>query len=282
MEQRQDQTLRAETVPDTWPQKPRRNIVAVVLGQRELIANLVARDIRSRYKQSLLGVAWAVLTPVAMMLVSTVVFSGIARIDTGSIPYPIFVYIAVLLWNFFNQGLVSGSECLVANFNLITKIFFPREVFPITAILGRVVDLGVGMAVMVPLFFLYHVHLTWMVFWVLPILLVQMCLTFGLAFLLSSINVFYRDIRYAVPLALQVWMYLTPIYYPLSKVPHRFMFIYMVNPMTPVMESYRRVTLEGKAPTWGPLGVALIVSVIVLAAGYRVFKKLEPAFAEIV
>lgn len=215
-----------------------------------------------------------------MMTVYTIVFSHIVRVNTGNIPYPIFSYIALLPWTFFSQGMVAGTECLVGNFNLITKVYFPREVFPISAITGKIMDLGFGMLVLIPLFFIYQVDITWMIVLVLPILLIQVCLMLGLALILSSANLFYRDIRHTVPLLTMIWMYLTPIIYPLDLVPKQYLPLYMLNPMASIMDAYRRVALLGLPPQWGYLGLAAIVALTALIFGYKLFKKLEPVFAE--
>lgn len=269
-----------DAVEEEWPEERKLGALRILWQHRELIQSLTLRDIRSRYKQSVLGIAWALLQPLAMMLVYTVVFSHIARIDTGEIPYPVFSYIALLPWTFFAGGLTGGTECLVSNFNLITKIYFPREVFPISAILGKTVDLGLGMLVLIPLLIFYKVSLTWYALLILPILVIQVCLMLGITFLLSSWNLFYRDIRHVMPLLTQVWMYLTPIIYPLSLVPKKYLSIYMLNPMSSVMDGFRKVVLEGKAPMWEYLGLATVISIAMLIIGYRTFKKLEPAFAE--
>lgn len=215
-----------------------------------------------------------------MMIIYTVVFSHIVRVETGKIPYPIFSYIALLPWTFFSQGMVAGTECLVGNFNLITKIYFPREVFPIAAVLGKTVDLGLGILVLIPLFIIYQVDVTWKILMVVPVLVIQLSLMLGLTFVLSSANLFYRDIRHVVPLLTTVWMYLTPIIYPLDLVPKKYLPIYMLNPMAAMMDTYRRVALLGQSPQWGYLGLATICSIVVLVVGYRMFKKLEPVFAE--
>lgn len=267
---------------EEWPEEKRQGALRILISHRELIASLILRDIRARYKQSVLGIAWALLQPLAMMVIYTVVFSHIVRVDTGEIPYPVFSYIALLPWTFFSQSVVTGTECLVSNFNLITKIYFPREVFPISAVLGKTVDLALGILVLVPLFVIYSIHPTWMIVIVIPVLLIQLCLMLGLTFALSSFNLFYRDIRHIVPLLTTMWMYLTPIIYPLDLVPKKFFTLYMLNPMAPVMDAFRKVALQGKPPMWGYLGISAAVSVLTLIVGYRVFKRLEPAFAELI
>jgi len=274
-----DRPMSTEAVAD-WPEEKKLGALRILIQHRELVRSLIFRDIRSRYKQSVLGIAWALLQPLAMMLIYTLVFSHIVKIKTDGIPYPIFSYIALLPWTFFSGGLTTGTECLVSNSNLITKIYFPREAFPISSILGKTVDLGLGVLVLVPLFLVYHVHVTWLALLAVPVLVIQVCFLLGITFLVSSVNLFYRDIRHLVPLLVQVWMYMTPIIYPLSLVPKKFLTLYMLNPMTPIMDTYRRVALQGEMPMWGYLGLASAVSVVMLIVGYRVFKRLEPAFAE--
>lgn len=267
---------------EDWPKDDKQKALVVLLQHSELVMSLTRRDIRARYKQSVLGIAWALVQPLAMMVIYTIVFSHMARIKTGGIPYPIFNYIALLPWTFFQTGLTTGVECLVGNANLITKIYFPREVFPLSAILGRTVDMGLGILVLIPLFFIYHIHVTWMILLVIPVLVIQTCFLFGLTFAMSAFNLFYRDIRHVLPLIVQIWMYVTPIMYPLSLVPSKYLPLYMLNPMSPIIDTYRTVALEGKPPMWGYLGIATVLCVGTLMIGYRIFKRLEPAFAETV
>ncbi|MEN6355785.1 MAG: ABC transporter permease [Armatimonadota bacterium] len=269
-----------QTVCDDWPEVKDPGPLKVLWQNRELIYSLTQRDIRSRYKQSVLGVAWALLQPLAMTAVFTVVMSYIARVDTKGIPYPIFAYIAMLPWTFFSAGLTSGTECLVSNFNLITKIYFPREVFPISAVLGKTLDLGLGVLVLVPLFFIYHVHVTPWILLVVPVMLIQTVLLLGITFILSSVNLFYRDIRHMLPLLTQIWMYLSPIIYGLDMVPKRFLGIYMLNPMAVLLDTVRVSSLRGEPPMWNYLAYSAVVSIVFLVVGYKVFKKLEPRFAE--
>jgi len=267
---------------DEWPEESRPGALRTLVSYHELLASLTFRDIRGRYKQSVLGIAWALLQPLAMMAVYTAVFSRIMRVDTGGIPYPIFSYIALLPWIFFSGALTTSAESLVANFSLVTKIYFPRETFPIASMLAKTVDLGLGVLVLIPLFVIYHIHVTSWILVAPAVLVVQVCLMLGLSFLLSGINVIYRDVRHVLPLVLQMWMYLTPIIYPLDKVPRKFLAIYMLNPMASVMDSFRRVALLGQPPQWAYLGLAAAVSLVALVVGYRLFKRLEPAFAELI
>ncbi|MHB1456443.1 MAG: ABC transporter permease [Armatimonadota bacterium] len=267
---------------DFWPEEKRKNALQILFEHRELVFSLILRDIRSRYKQSALGIAWALLQPLALTIVYTIVFSHITKVDTGGIPYPIFSYIAMLPWTFFSLGLISGTECLTSNYNLITKIYFPREVFPIASTLGKIVDLMLGILVLIPFFFYYQIHVTPTVLLVIPVFIIQICFLMGLTFAFSSINLFYRDIRHAMPLLTQVWMYLSPIIYPLSLVPSKYLNLYMINPMAVIMDSYRRTALLGQMPDWKYLAISALISIVVLVIGYRIFKKLEPSFAEMI
>ena len=267
---------------DDWPEAKNPGALRMLWQHRELIYSLVIRDIRSRYKQSVLGIAWALLQPLAMTAIFTVVMSVIAKVPTGGIPYPIFAYIAMLPWMFFATSLTSGTECLVGNFNLITKIYFPREVFPIAAVLGKTVDLGLGILVLIPLLFAFHVSVTWWALIAIPALIIQVCFLLGITFMLSSANLFYRDIRHVMPLLTQIWMYLTPIIYGLDMVPKKYLALYMLNPMVAIMDAYRKVALQGQPPLWNYLGYSAVFSVVILVFGYWMFKRLEPKFAEMI
>jgi ABC-type polysaccharide/polyol phosphate export permease len=255
----------------------------VLISQRELIASLTYRDIRARYKQSVLGIAWAILNPIAMTMVYTLVFSVFLQLKPpGGIPYPVFVFTAMLPWHFFSLTVNMGADSLVSNFSLITKIYFPREVLLVSLLLSKGVDLLLGLVVLIASYLICQVHVGWMVLWVIPIFLIQICLMLGLVLLLSSTNLFYRDVRHVVPLMMTLWMYMTPIIYQIGEVPRQFLPIYCLNPMVPIIESYKRVALLGQPPMWSYLGIAAVVSIVVLIVGYKVFKKLEPSFAEMV
>jgi lipopolysaccharide transport system permease protein len=249
---------------------------------RELVWMWILRDIRVRYKQSLLGAAWAVLQPVALMIVFTVVFSIFARVPTDGAPYPIFSYTALLPWTLLATSISFGVTSLVNNMNLVTKVYFPREILPLSAIGASFVDFAIASFVYLGLMIFYRVpvHVTLLA---VPVLLaVQIVLAAGVILFASAANVFYRDIRFVVPLAVQVWMYATPIIYPLSLVPERFRMVYMLNPMAGLIESYRAVALYGQWPDWSYLGIAAVVSMVVFGLGYAYFKRVEWQFADVI
>jgi len=249
---------------------------------RELLYTIAARDVKVRYKQSVLGAVWAILQPLSLMLIFTVVFSKFARIPTNGIPYPIFSYCAVLPWTFFATSLAFAIPSLVNNITLVTKIYFPREIFPIAAVGASCFDFAIASLVFVGMMIYYHVAASVALLMVPVLLAIQILLTLGLAFAASALNVFFRDIRYLVPLAVQIWMFLSPVIYPLSMVPERYRLIYSLNPMAVLLAGYRSLILAGTMPSLPLLGLAAGISVGLFVVSYAIFKKLEPRFADVI
>jgi lipopolysaccharide transport system permease protein len=251
-------------------------------AHRGLLISWVVRDIKVRYKQSLMGAAWAILQPLSATLIFAVIFSHFVRVDTDGIPYPIFYYSALLPWTFFTSSITFGVGSLVSNMSLVTKIYFPREILPLSAVLASMVDFFVASLIFVGMMILYQVPLSVSLLCIPLLFFIQVTLTVGVVLLASAVNVFYRDMRFVVPLGLQLWMYLTPIIYPLKMVPERFRTVYMLNPMAGVIDSYRRVILQGKWPEMTYLLLAAAVSVMLLLGAYRYFKRAEAVFADII
>lgn len=249
---------------------------------RDLLWSWVIREIKIRYKQSLLGAAWAVLQPLALMLMFTLVFSVLVNIETGEVPYPLFSYTAVLPWTLLHTSISFATSSLLSNMNLVTKTYFPREVLPLGSVGAALLDFLVASTVFAGLMFYYRLPLTIEAIWMPLLLAVQLALILGVALITSSLSVMYRDIRFLVPLGLQLWFYATPVIYPLSLVPDRFRLLYMLNPMAGLIDSYRAVLLHGQPPDFTYLAMATSVALIVLAAGYALFKKLEPSFADVI
>ena len=251
-----------------------------LLKHKELLLNITKREIKVRYKQSIFGIFWAILQPLAMMIIFTIVFSRIAKIPSDGIPYPVFSYVALLPWTFFSTSLAFAIPSLVSNNNLLTKIYFPREIFPIASILAAFVDFCIAAVIFLAILIFYKVTLTLNAFYVIPILLVQVMLTLAVALFASAINVFYRDIKYALPFFIQLWMYLSPVIYPVSSVPDRFKSLYMLNPMAPIISGYRNILLKGISPDFYYLGISAFITVIMLFLSYKYFKKVEMSFAD--
>jgi lipopolysaccharide transport system permease protein len=250
--------------------------------QRDLIMSFAMRDIKARYKQTALGAAWAVLQPLSMMLVFTAVFSLFAKIPSDGVPYPVFAYSSLLFWIFFANVLSGGTVAMVANSPLIRKIYFPRETLLIAVIMAGSLDLVIASLLFAVLLVYYKIALTLSVLWVIPLLLLQMLFSLGLVSLFSAIHVNFRDIGHGLPLLSQLWMFATPVAYPLSVVPKWILPIYMLNPMTPIIDGYRRAILQGIPPDFGALSVAAILIVLCCGVALTVFKRAEGTFADVI
>lgn len=251
---------------------------------RELIGMWAFREIRVRYKQSLLGAAWAVLQPLTLMLMFTFVFSKIARIPTDQ-PYPIFSYTALLPWTLFATSISFGVNSLINNMNLVTKTYFPREVLPLGVIGAALFDYLIASSIFVFLLIYYQVPVTIHFLWIPVFLVIQIFLMLGIILIGSALTVFYRDVRFVVPLGIQLWMYATPIIYPIELVEEnlpQFRTLYALNPMVGIVESYRNVILRGVPPNFSDLGLAAAVSIILFIGAYILFKRLEVSFNDLI
>jgi lipopolysaccharide transport system permease protein len=249
---------------------------------RELLWMWTLREVKVRYKQSLLGAAWAVLQPLVLMIMFTVVFSYFARVPTDGMPYPIFSYTAVLPWTFFATSITFAVPSLVTNMNLVTKIYFPREILPVAAVAAAFVDFLVASIVFLGLMLLYGVPLRATLLWAPVILAIQIALTLGVVLAAATLNVWYRDIRFVVPLGVQLWMYASPVIYPVTLVPERWRTLYMLNPMAGIINSYRRVILQGQPPEMQVLGLSAGVALLAMLLGYLYFKRSEGRFADVI
>lgn len=256
--------------------------LARLAAHRELIFSLTYRQIYARYRQSVFGMAWAILRPVATVLVFTLVFSYIAKFPSDGIPYPLFVFGALLPWTLLSSALGAGVPSLSNQANLVAKIYFPREILPLSAILASAVDFVIAAAIFLVLLFVYQVEITWNILYVIPILLIELALLVGMVLLLAMGNVWFRDFSHAIALLVQFWMYLTPIIYPYSMVPEKYLWLYNLNPMVGVVESFRSVVLKGGEPDFGLLGISLAMSLVLLVVGYALFKEREFQFADVI
>jgi len=253
-----------------------------IYNYRELLHNLVIRDIKLRGKQSFLGYLWIILPPFFSMIIYTVVVSKFLGVQVGSIPYPVFVFCSLLPWGFFVNTLNRCTSSLVAHASLITHISFPREILPLSSIIGELFSLGISYIMLIVLMIVYRIpfHLTALL--TPGLLFIQIILTLGIALFLSSLNVYYRDIGYFTGIGLRFWMYLSPVIYSLENVPAKYHQMYMLNPMAPIIDGYRRVILEGRFPDVWYLVYVVIIAIITLIIGYTTFKKLEPVFADVI
>jgi lipopolysaccharide transport system permease protein len=250
---------------------------------RELLWLITQREIKVRYKQSALGVLWAILQPFSLMVIFTVFFSWFARMASDGIPYPLFSYAALLPWVFFSTSLSFAVPSLIANSHIITKIYFPREIVPLASVLAAFLDFVIAALIFAGMLIVYRVAPTWNIFYVAPLLAIQVAFTVGVCLLLSAFTVLYRDVRHMLPLAIQIWMFVTPILYPASVVPERWRAWYFaLNPMAVIIDGYRRAVIQGTPPELKYLALAAVVSGLLVWVGYKYFKHLEREFADIV
>lgn len=257
-------------------------IITALFQYRELLSELTMREIKQRYKQSVLGYAWVILNPFFQMLVMSFVFQFIMRIGEVGVPYAVYLYAGLLPWTLFSSSIASSMGALVGNAGLLTKIYFPREIFVVSTIWAKVIDYALASTVFILMMLYYHLPVTWNVLWFIPIFIIQMLFTYGLSLIMSAFNLFYRDIQYVMGLVLLLWMYLTPVIYPTELFPVQYRWIFQLNPMAVFINAYRQVILGGGMPNFVSLGVGLAVSLVLLLVGYKLFKKLEGQFADVV
>jgi len=263
--------------------EPSRGWVAVKLKElweyRELLYFLTWRDIRVRYKQTALGAAWAIIQPFFSMVVFSIFFGRLAKIPSEGVPYPIFNYAGLLPWQFFANALSQSSNSLVGSANLIRKVYFPRLVIPISAVLSGVVDFGIAFLVLLGMMIYYQVWPTWGLLLLPAFLLLALITALGVGLWLSALNVHYRDIKYIVPFLVQFWMYATPVVYPSSLLEQPWRTIYGLNPMVGVVEGFRWALL-GTNPPQGMIFVSAGVALAILISGLFYFRRMEKTFAD--
>jgi lipopolysaccharide transport system permease protein len=256
--------------------------VPLIYQHRDLLAAWTIRTIRARYQQSILGALWAIFQPAATVAIFTVVFSYFVRVDTGGIPYVVFSYTAMVPWMLFSTSVNDMVESIVTNMNLVGKIYFPREILVIAAMLARLLDYIIAFSTLIILMIYFKVpvfQVNWL--FLFPVLAIQLLLALGLGLVGSALNVFFRDIRHLVAVGLQLWLYATPIIYPVTLVPERFRGMYFLNPMAGAIEGYRAILLHGTLPG-SYLWISAVVAMVIFAFGLWFFKRVEHRFADII
>ena len=249
---------------------------------RELLYFLTWRDIKVRYKQTALGVAWAVLQPLATMAVFSLFFGRLARMPSEGVPYPLFAFAALVPWTFFANGLMQGANSVVLNQNLVTKIYFPRLAIPIATVLAGAVDLVLSFLLLVALTIYYGVPLSPRMLWIVPFSLLALTTALGVAFWLAALNVQYRDVRYTVPFLVQFWLFATPIAYPSTLLSEPWRTVYGINPMAGVVEGFRWALLGTGAGPGGMVAVSAVAALLLLLSGAVYFRRMERTFADVV
>jgi lipopolysaccharide transport system permease protein len=265
--------------------EPRRGWVGIdwreLVHFRELLYFLVWRDVKVRYKQTVLGVAWAVLQPLLSMAIFTVIFGKLAKLPSDGLPYAVFVLVGLVPWTFFATAVGQSAQSLVNQQHLLTKVYFPRMFMPAAAVGVALVDLAISFCVLAVFLAIYRVGPGWGVAAVPLLVLLTLLVATGMGLLLSAVTVMYRDFKYVVPFMLQVWMYLSPVVYPVSLVPPRWQWMLALNPMAGIIDGFRSALL-GKQWNWGALLVSAGVSVGVFVVGLVGFRRMERKFADVI
>jgi lipopolysaccharide transport system permease protein len=248
---------------------------------RELIRFLVVRDIKVRYRQTVLGGLWAILQPFMSMVVFTIFFGMLAKIPSDNIPYPIFVYTALLPWQFFSNGISNSGNSLVANADLISKVYFPRIIIPVASLGAGLLDFLIAFIILIVMMIYYGIYPGWGVL-LFPFLMFGIVMTtLGIGMLLSALNVAYRDFRYVIPFLVQFWLFATPVIYPASIIPEKWRWLINLNPMAGLITTSRSFILNMPI-TWSDLGISILVSFILFIIGVAYFNRMERRFADII
>jgi lipopolysaccharide transport system permease protein len=248
---------------------------------RELLGVLVWRDVKVRYRQTLLGVIWVVAQPLLTMIIFTVLFNRVARIQAGgNVPYSLFVMTALVPWTFFSTAVSAASNSLIGSAHLISKVYFPRMIVPASAVTGGLVDMAVTLAIVLVMCVWYGTPLGASLVLLPLVAVITTFFAFGCGLWLSALNVEYRDIRVVVPFLLQIWMYLTPVAYPASVLPTRFRFLVDLNPMTGLIEAFRASILSTPVP-WGAVAYSVAFTAVVVVTGAFYFRRVERQFADV-
>ena len=266
------------TPPARWWENPVREL----WEYRELLYFFVWRDIKVRYKQTVLGAAWAVLQPLLTMMMFSLFFGKLVHIPSEGLPYPIFYYAALLPWTYFASALQTGTMTIVGNQHVITKVYFPRLTLPFSAVLSGLVDFAISFAMLIALLLYYGIWPTAKVVFLPAFLLLAIATALGVSLWLSALNAMYRDVRYVVPFLVQFWMFASPVIYPSSLVPQKWRWLYGLNPMAGVIEGFRW-SLTGHGNTPGVVtGVSVTAVLLVLLGGMAYFRRMEATVADVV
>ncbi len=273
------------TSPPVIKIRPLRGWVGIDFAElwayRELLYFLTWRDIKIRYKQTALGFVWAILQPFLMMVVFSLFFGNLLSVPSEGIPYPLFNYAAMLPWTLFSQGITRASESLVGNVNMVQKVYFPRLIMPLSGILAPVVDFAIAFVILIGMMFYFGYPPTMKMLWLPVFIILALATASGVGVWLSAINVKYRDVRYAVPFLVQLWLFASPVVYSSSVLPTSFQAIYGLNPMAGVIEGFRWALL-GTEPPGSLMAVSIMILIAILISGVFYFKRSEKTFADVI
>ena len=267
--------------------RPRKGWIPVNLRElwqfRDLLYFLSWRDIKVKYKQTALGAAWAILQPFLTMVVFSILFGKLAKMPSEGIPYPVFVYAGLLPWNYFSSALSSSGNSLVASSNLITKVYFPRLIIPASASLSALLDFFIASVILIVMMFFYHFTPDALGVVLIPFLIfLTFAVAVGCGLWLSALNVEYRDFQYVIPFLVQIWMFVTPVIYPVTLFPEKYRWILSLNPMGGVIEAFRAATLGHQPINWNSLIISSVIGFMIFFTGMLYFRKVERSFADVI
>jgi lipopolysaccharide transport system permease protein len=248
---------------------------------RELIHTFAMRDIKVRYKQTALGAAWAVIQPFMMMVVFTIFFGKLAKIPSEGIPYPLFSYAALLPWTLFSEGITRSTNSMITNANIMTKVYFPRLVMPISGILSPLIDFMIAFVILIAMMLFYGFVPTINIIWLPVFILLALMTSLGVGLWLSAFNVQYRDFQYTLPFLIQLWLFASPVVYPSTLLPESYRWIYGLNPMAGVIEGFRWALL-GTNPPSTMIAFSFVIVMVILISGAYYFKRMEKTYADVV
>jgi lipopolysaccharide transport system permease protein len=265
--------------------KPGKTWVAIdfrdLWAYRELLYLLTSRELKARYKQTVMGVAWVIMQPLLMTIMFTLFFGKLARVPSDGIPYPLFAYAGLLPWAFFAGAVTNGGNSLVANAHLITKVYFPRMVIPLSSVGARLVDFAVAFVLLIGMMIYYQQAITWKIVMLPAYIILISLLALGVGMWTAALNVKYRDVGVALPVLLQFWMFASPILYPVSLVPERWRLLYSLNPTVGIIEGFR-AALFGLQLNRTALVVSVVVTLVLLVYSAYFFRRMEKGFADLV
>lgn len=253
-----------------------------IWAYRELLENLAWRDVSVRYKQSVVGIGWAVIQPLMTMVIFTVIFGMFAKLPSDGVPYPIFTYCALLPWNYFSRSLGDSSDALIGSSHLITKVYFPRLILPLSKVFAGLVDFAIAFVILIGMMFWYGIVPTARLAWLPVFIAIAMVTAFAFGLWFTALNVKYRDVKFVVPFVVQIWMYASPVAYSTSIIPEKWRWLYGVNPMVGVVEGFRWAVLGKEAPQAIALVIPAVLTVCVLVGGLYFFKRMEAVFADVI
>ena len=256
--------------------------IAELLKHRDLMKFLIWRDMKVRYQQTLLGGLWAIIQPLGTTAAFTLVFGKLAKVPSDGIPYPLFSFTGLVIWTFFSQAVIGAVGSLIGSTQLVEKVYFPRLVLPLAAVLRGLPDLAIAFVCLIAAMVYYGVVPDWRVLWVAPLTLLAVIAATGVGCGLGAINVRFRDVRQGVPLLIQLWLFLTPVAYPASLAPQSWRPLLGLNPMAGVVEGYRWALLGGAPPSATLMGLSIISALVFLLAGFATFRRMESSFADII